>query len=282
MPPTYALAGAPPCRPAPSPFRNPTTPHPTPPQRLIYLPHNTSRKASKPSQATSETHVAQTNSTKPSTPICAYPPFHPLRFSSSAFLCSNCYFYPQLFQMDVQTLKNMLLLSPSPSPLPCLGDVKTNKQEGTLGKLNEKEKRKTSSKIVVWCVRCPSRTHWQGHRRIAQHRPRKGTQPHHTSHPTTETHIPPPPQQKSKQAKPSHIRNTRSTKQLHKAVDTYPCISTIPPPPILQQCLFVVELLFLPTSLSNGCTDIEKYASTFLSNISFVMPLLCQNQESSG
>ena len=31
VPPTYGLAGAPPCRPAQSPFRNPTTPHHTPP-----------------------------------------------------------------------------------------------------------------------------------------------------------------------------------------------------------------------------------------------------------
>ena len=57
-------------------------------------------------------------------------------------------------------------------------------------------------------------------------------QPNHTTpHPTTETHM--PSQQASKQAKPRHTRNTRSTKQLHKAFDTSPLDAS----PILQQSL---------------------------------------------
>ena len=90
----------------------------------------------------------------------------------------------------------------------------TNKRESC--KLNEKEK-DTSSKIVVWCVRCPPRTVWQGHRRVAQHSPR--FQPNHTTPPTTtETHIPSPPQQatKSNQAKP-HQKHTQ-----HKTTPTKP------------------------------------------------------------
>ena len=75
----------------------------------------------------------------------------------------------------------------------------TNKREPC--KLNKKEK-ETSSKIVVWCVRCPPRTVWQVHRRFAQHSPRFATQPQHTSHPTTET------SKQASQAKP-HQKHTQ-------------------------------------------------------------------------
>ena len=54
--------------------------------------------------------------------------------------------------------------------------------------------------------------------RPAQSPFRNPTTPHPT--PTTETHA--PPQQTSKQAKPSRTTHTRSTKQLRKAVDTCP------------------------------------------------------------
>ena len=79
----------------------------------------------------------------------------------------------------------------------------TNKREPC--KLNEKEK-ETSSKTVVWCVRCPSRTAWQVHRRVAQHSPSRNPFTLHTHHGDTYT-----PQQASNQAKPSRTTHTRST-----------------------------------------------------------------------
>ena len=106
------------------------------------------------------------------------------------------------------------------------------------------------------------------------------SQPNHTtSHPTTGTHIPPPLQQASKQAKPSRIRNTRSTKQLRKAVDTYLCISLMLL--LRYSSSALVQRLYHPTARSSDSHTL-KNAPTFLSNISVVMCSLCQNQDASG
>ena len=118
-------------------------------------------------------------------------------------------------------------------------------------KLNDKEK-DTSSKIVVWCVRCPPRTAWQGHRRVAQHSPRFATQPHHIPphHRDSYTTLTPAGMQAS-QAKP-HQKHTQ-----HK---TTPQSRRHLPPraasPILQQCLDPTALL--PNSTFKRFTYIEK------------------------
>ena len=190
---------------------NHTTSHPTT-ETHIPPPPRQARKQAKPSRIKNTCSTKQLYKT-PTPPCC---------FSDSpAVPWSNCSITQQHIQTDAQTLKKMLLLSPSPPSLPCLGDVKTNKQEGTLqakwnGKRNFKQDR-----CLVYAM--PPTYLLAG---APPCRPAQSplTQPHHTSHPTTETHIPPPLQQKSKQAKPSRIRNTRSTKQLHKAVNTYPLV----------------------------------------------------------
>ena len=126
MPPTDVLAGAPPCRPAQSPFRNHTTPHPTPPQRLIYHPHP-GRQASKPSQhRTRNTRSTKHNSTKPSTPT------PPCCFSDSpAVPWPNCSFNQQHVQV-IHIHWKILLLFSATSSLSCLNRVETKNQSGSL------------------------------------------------------------------------------------------------------------------------------------------------------
>ncbi len=90
--------------------------------------------------------------------------------------------------------------------------------EARVGIASRMGRKETSSKILVWSVRCPPLTTWQVHRRVAQHSPsRNPTTPHHTPPHHRDTCT---PQQARKQAKPSRTRNTRRRKQLHKAVDT--------------------------------------------------------------
>ena len=147
MPPRYGLAGAPPCRPAqpvPQPPPTPNPPHPTtdthvPPQQ---------GQASKQSQAkpsrTGNTHAGDKQLHKTvdtSLPLLLRP------FSSSALAHLVFVFHPTTCSNDAQTLNKMHLLSPAPSSMPCLDDVKTNKQEGTLA--SYMKRKKTSSKIVV-------------------------------------------------------------------------------------------------------------------------------------
>ena len=103
---------------------NHTTPHPTKEIHIPPPPQQASKQA-KPSRTRNTRSTKQLHKAAAPTPTCCFS-------DSPAVPWSNCSFAPQHIQTDAQTLKKMLLLSPSPSPLPCLGDVKTNKQEGTL------------------------------------------------------------------------------------------------------------------------------------------------------
>ena len=102
------------------------------------------------------------------------------------------------------------------SSSPCLDDVKSNKQEGTLA--SYMKRKKTSSKIVVWCVRCPQGTFWQVHHRVAQQSPSR------TNHAANKRH------KIAKQTKPHG--NTRSTINL-KAIYTCLCAGAVTRPRLL-------------------------------------------------
>ena len=181
-------------------------------------------------------------------------------------------FYPPSCSNDAQTLKKMHLLSPAPSSLPCLDDVKTNKQEGTLA--SYMKRKKTSSKIVVWCVRCPQGTVWQVHRRVAQHSPSRNLHPPptHPTRPQTLMYHRSRGKQASKakpsQAKPhqKHTRRRQTAPQNRRH---------LPPPAassILQQCLGPTGLRLPPNNMFKRCTDIEEDASSIPSTILLAMP----------
>ena len=147
MPPRYLLAGAPPCRPAQPAPQPPLTPNPPHPTTETHVPPQQGQ-ASKPSQAkpsrTGNTHAGDKQLHKTvytSLPLLLRP------FSSSALAHLVFVFHPTTCSNDAQTLNKMHLLSPAPSSMPCLDDVKTNKQEGTLA--SYMKRKKTSSKIVV-------------------------------------------------------------------------------------------------------------------------------------
>ena len=106
------------------------TTSPTPPQRLIYLPHP-SRQASKSSQAAQETHAAQNNFTHKAVDTYLYIyPVPLLRFSSSALI--QLLYHPTTHSNGCTDIEKDASSIPITSPLSCLGDDKTNKQEGTL------------------------------------------------------------------------------------------------------------------------------------------------------
>ena len=115
-----------------SPSRNPTTPHPTlHPTTETHLCHP-SRQASKPSQAKPHQKHTQDNPTPQNHRhlhlLCCFFPF-----SSSALAQLLCHPTICTCSNDAPTLKKkMLLLSPEPSFLPCLGCGKSKEQEGLL------------------------------------------------------------------------------------------------------------------------------------------------------
>ena len=116
----------------------------------------------------------------------------------------------------------------------------TNKREPC--KLNEKEQ-DTSSKIVVWCVRCPSRTAWQGHRRVAQHSPRFATQHHHTPPHHRDSYTSPTPAGKqASQAKPKHTQHkTTPQSRRHLSVHIPPCCFSDSPAAPWSNCSFIQQ-----------------------------------------
>ena len=105
-------------------------------------------------------------------------------------------------------------------------------------KLNKKEK-ETSSKIVVWCVRCLPTYGLAGAppRRPAQSPFRNPTTPHTPPYHRYSYTTPTSAGKQASQAKPSRTRNTRSTKQLHKAVDNSRPLPPRAASPILHQWL---------------------------------------------
>ena len=116
------------------------------------------------------------------------------------------------------------------SSSPCLDDVKSNKQEGTLA--SYMKRKKTSSKIVVWCVRCPQGTFWQVHHRVAQQSPSRNLHPPptHPTRPQTLMYHRTAGARKPSQAKPSQAAPETHTQETNSS--TKP---STPPSP----CCFV-------------------------------------------
>ena len=144
----------------------------------------------------------------------------------------------------------MLLLSPAPSVLPCLGCVKTNKSKREPCKLSEKE-RDTSSKIVVWCVRCP------------HVRPGRCTAVSPSTVPVLQPNHTYTAQQAGRQpVKPSRTRITRrqhnTTPQRRQYLLLCSRVGTQPFPPALLAQLahsdLVTSSILAKTSLSIKCT----------------------------